>query len=501
MKRRLMIRKNAVATAQIQLNNALAAQQNSIESAKQDVASAEASFSKSQADAANAVTIAQTNLNSQLDSLLTTQTNNIDSYTLAVQQAVVGYNAAMQNGGDTSTAMNKLQSAQLQLQQAQQAQYKDTQSAQNSLTNLQNALLSAQSSQSVQVAQETLNSALLKLASTQSSAAAQIEQNRQQLAQAQSGQQLALNSAQASLDQSKQSVNNASSTEGLKVNEAQLQQGETKVKLLSEQLQDGVLASPVEGVVTSIMTPVGQNAGQSAILSIASTDPVIATVNVSEASVGKFKAGIPMSVKIPTLNKDFDGEVAVVHPAMDATTKSYLVDIKLKDDQHELLPGMFATSSLKSEGKQSIVVPADAVLSQSSGNAVFIVKDGKAKKVLVKIGVMTSSSFEITDGLNVGDELVVKGQELLSDNVPVQVGQPGKGTGGAQGGKGAGGAQGGQGAQGGKGQGSQGQGAAGDGQKKWQGGSGGKEGEGKPADADAASGGAKPEAQKAGAGQ
>jgi HlyD family secretion protein len=471
--------KNAVALAQAQLNNAITTQQNSIESAKQGVSSAQAGFSKSQADASTAVTVAQTNLNSQLDSLLKTQDSNIASYELKVQQAIAAFNSDVHSGKDTTNSLAGLQNAQLQLQQAQQSQYKDTQSAQQSLTSLQNSLLTAQSSQAVQVAQESLNSALLALANTQSTAAAQIDLSRTQLAQSQSSQDIAKNSAEASLDQSKQSLKTAQSTDSLQVSAAQLQQTQTKLKLLSEQLQDGVLTSPVDGIISSILVPVGQNTGQSAVMSIASLDPVIATVNVSESSIGKFKAGLSMSVKVPTLNKSFDGTVYVVHPTMDATSKSYLVDIKLNDDKHELLPGMFAESSLKSEGKQSIVVPADAVLSQPSGNAVFIVKDGKASKVLVKVGVMTSSSFEITSGLNVGDVLVVKGQELLSDNVPVQVAQPGQESGANGSGKSNG--QGGQSGQSGQGknggQGGQGQGGQGGQGQSRQGGQGGQSGQ------------------------
>lgn len=496
--------KNSVALSQIQLNNAINTQQSSIESAKQNVSSSQVSFSKAQSDAATSVTIAQTNLNSQLDSLLTSQSNNIASAQLTVQQAVMAYNFAAQSGSGLDAALNKLQTSQLALQQAQQAQYKDTQTAQQSLTSLQNALLTAQSSQAVQVAQEDLNAKLLALANTQASAAAQIELSRTQLAQTQSTQEITKNSAAATLDQSKQAVKSAQATDSIQVSAAQLQQTQTKLKLLSEQLQDGVLTSPVDGIVSAVLVPVGQNTGQSAVVSIAAFDPVLATVNVSEASIGKIIAGLPMAVNIPTLKKTFEGTVYTVHPTMDATSKSYYVDIKLDDANHELLPGMFASSSLKSEGKQSIVVPADAVLSQPSGNAVFIVKDGKASKVLVKVGVMTSSSFEITNGLKVGDELVIKGQELLSDNVPVQVGQAGQGAGAAGAGKGQG-----QGAQG-QGQGQAGQGRAG-GQGGGQGGAqagkngqGGQSQNGQGAQAGQnGQSGAKPsaEAPKAGAGQ
>lgn len=133
-----------------------------------------------------------------------------------------------------------------------------------------------------------------------------------------------------------------------------------------------------------------------------------------------------MKVNVPTLGKAFDGVVTVIRPTLDSVTKSYGVDIQINDPKKELLPGMFASSSLKNEGRKAIMVPADAVISQPSGNAVFIVQEGRAKKVNVKVGALTSSLFEITSGLKEGDEIVVKGQEMLSDKAAVQVVQPGQ---------------------------------------------------------------------------
>lgn len=462
--------KQSVALAQSQLNNAITAQQNAVASARQGVANAQTSFNSTQASAATAITVAQNNLNAQLDALLTSQSNNLQTLELNVQQAAAAYSAALQSRQGMDAALSKLQGAQLALQQAQQTQYKDAQSAQaaaqSQLANLQNALLQAQSSQQVQVAQEALNAALVSLANAQATASAQIEVSQQQLSQ----QQIALTNAQASQQastkQAQQTYKAAQSTDGLKVSEAQLQQAQTNVKTLEQQLEDGVLNSPVDGIVTAIGTPVGQNAsGSAGVVTIAAVSPVLATVNVSEATIGKIKTDAPMSVTVPTLNKTYDGKVYAIHPTMDATSKSYLVDIQLNDPQHELLPGMFATSSLKSEGRQAIMVPADAVINQTSGNAVYIVKDGKAKKVLVKLGAITSTEFEVTSGLQVGDELVVKGQELLSDNVPVVVGQPGQGQGGQGQGQRQNGQsnQGGQGGQGGQGQRQNGQGGQGQG--------------------------------------
>jgi HlyD family secretion protein len=504
--------KRAVAVAQAQLNNAIASQQNAIASAKQGVANAQTSFNSTQASVSAAITAAQNNLNAQLDALLTSQSNNLQTLQLNVQQAAAAYSAALQSNQGVDAALAKLQAAQLALQQAQQNQYKDAQSAQaaaqSQLTSLQNALLQAQSSQQVQVAQEALNAALVSLANAQATAAAQIEVSQQQLAQQETALANAQKSQQTSVKQAEQAYKAAQSTDALKVNEAQLQQAQTNVKQLEEQLEDGVLKSPIDGIVTAIGTPVGQNASSSTpIVTVAAVDPVLATVNVSEAAIGKIKTGLPMTVSVPTLNKTYEGKVYAIHPTMDATSKSYLVDIQLDDPQHELLPGMFATSSLKSEGRQAIMVPADAVISQPSGNAVYIVKDGRAKKVLVKLGAITSTAFEVTSGLQVGDELVVKGQELLSDNVPVVVGQPGQGQGGPGQGQGQRpNGQGGQG-QGGQRQGGQGQRQGGQGQRPNGQGEGGQRqgGQGQrpqtPAGGQNQTGGADAGAVRAGAGQ
>lgn len=325
-------------------------------------------------------------------------------------------------------------------------------------------MAAAQNSQSVQVAQEQLNRDTISLANAQNTLSVILDTNQQtvqkdqlSLANAQSTQDLSLNVSKAQVAQSEQALQTAKSTDAVTVSAAQFDQAQSNLKILNEQLQDGVLLSPVDGVVTAINTPVGQNAGNNGnIISVAALNPTQATVNIPESSIGKIKKGMEMKVNVPTLNKTFEGTVAAIRPTLDAVTKAYGVDIKIDDPKGEVLPGMFATSSMKSEGRQAIMVPADAILSQPNGTAAFVVKDGKAKKVTVKIGTMTSSEFEVTSGLSEGDELVVKGQELLSDKASVQIVQPGQEGQQKQGQQGQQGQQNGQRPQG-QGQGQQGQ--------------------------------------------
>lgn len=451
--------KQQLALSQANYNKAISDQQNSIASAKQQVAISQQNLNNAQNTYNTTLANAQNTLNAQQDTTQTSQvsTNNSQaSLQLALQQAIVNLNNVEAASGAKKTevdaALAKVQSAQLALDQAQQTTPNSLSSATAALLKAQGDLAAAQSSQTIQVAQETLNRDTVALANAQNTLSVILDTNQQSLQKDQlsyansvTSQQTNLNVTKAQVAQSEQALLTAQSTDAVVVSSAQYQQAETNLRVLNEQLQDGVLSSPIDGVVTVVSIPVGQNATtQAAILSIATIDPTQATVNISEANIGKIKIGMEMKVTVPTLNKTFDGTVSTIKPLLDPVTKAYSVDIKVSDPKGELLPGMFATSSLKSEGRKAVMVPADAVLSQPSGSAAFIVQDGRAKKVSVKVGSLTSAMFEITSGLSEGDELVVKGQELLSDKAAVQIVQPGKEGQKPQGAQQQGGQQGGQ---------------------------------------------------------
>lgn len=416
------IAKQAVALSQAQLNSAIQTQQNQIAAAKQAVASAQASLNKAINDTAVALQSAQNNFSYQADNLQALQNNTIDDLKAALRQAIAAY----QNSDNDQALLSKVEQAQAALDRAQESPLgnKDLASALKAYNDAQTALQNAQNSQAVQIAQETLNEKLLALANAQAATPdkeqQQLRRDQLALSNAQAALETQMNVAKAQLEQQEAALKTAQA-----VSAAQLELARTNLRITAEQLKEGVLNSPVSGIVTAIGTPVGQNAGsQSTVATIATVEPTLVTVNVSEANIGKMKVGMPMAVKVPTLDKSFEGKIAAVRPVLDSVTKSYGVDIEVNDPKQELLPGMFAVSSLQNEGRQAIMVPADAVVSQPSGNAVFIVKDGRAQKVLVKTGTLTSAQIEIVSGLKEGDELVVRGQELLSDNVPVQVVQP-----------------------------------------------------------------------------
>ncbi|SFU84327.1 efflux RND transporter periplasmic adaptor subunit [Alicyclobacillus macrosporangiidus] len=315
---------------------------------------------------------------------------------------------------------NALNTGYTQLQQAQQ-QYNQglaavsqaqtaLSSAQSNLANAQKSLADATPDASTNLAQQTQLT---------------VQQAETSLAQAQAQYQAAQSSlklAQAIYDdrtQAKQALDNALAQ--LKTSTANLQTAQATLEM---QVKDGQVTTPISGYVQAVNAQVGQNVGpQTQMITIASMDPAMATVQVPEFDIGKLKVGTKMSVYVPTLNQTVEGKVFAIHPQLDSATNQYPVDIELDGGGAKLLPGMQVEARQETTGSQTaILVPADSVLSlQSGAQEVFVVQNGVAHSRIVQVGAMTSSQYEITSGLQTGDQLVVKGQNLLSDGDKVTI--------------------------------------------------------------------------------
>lgn len=210
--------------------------------------------------------------------------------------------------------------------------------------------------------------------------------------------------------------------------ENQLQQDKVSVKTaqssLQVQLQDGQVISPISGVVQSVGAQVGQEIGPSTnLVTIATTNPTQVTVDVPEPDIGKVQKGSSMNVSFPALDETYQGTVLDIEPQLSPSTNEYPVDILISGNHSDLLQGMQAEAQLQNTAEQKeILVPADAVLSlQSGAEEVFVESNNKVHSEIVEVGTMTSTQYQITSGLAVGQKIVVQGQNLLSDGDTVKV--------------------------------------------------------------------------------
>ena len=116
------------------------------------------------------------------------------------------------------------------------------------------------------------------------------------------------------------------------------------------------------------------------------------------------------------------GKLLFSNLAVDPSTGSVSLRAEFPNPAHELLPGMFASIRF-SEGSadNSIRVPQRAVQSGPQGQFVMTVDaEGKAAPRPVKTGGMAGGDFLITDGLKVGDQVIVNGLQKARPGTPVK---------------------------------------------------------------------------------
>ena len=445
---------SALQSSQTGLSNAQSAATATVVSAQKALVTAQSQLDNANVQYANGVKQAQTTLDAAqatLDAANTQVQTGLASAQATLDAANTQAKTAQANLGKTQDAYN---TANQQLQRAQQMAHSTTdpsllaaqatmeqsaialQNAQSSIANGNAAVTKAQADlantqaglqAAVTKAQAALAAAQAGLQAAQDSKAVQTAQA--QLTQAQAAVEAAnttsansIAAAQASVAQSETNNQVVSNNPQTQVGASQVQAAQAGIKVYQAQISNGQIIAPVGGYVTAVTAEVGQSVGPgTGFITIASMDPLIATIDVPVNNINKMQVGQSMSVLVPSTQETLAGTISAVLPAPDPTSKKYAVNITLTPGKQQVLPGMPVEAFAQNSGKQGIVIPADCVISMQSGAiSVFVIENGKAVQRAVKVGNMTGTLYEITGGLQAGDTVVTQGQNLLSDGNPVQ---------------------------------------------------------------------------------
>lgn len=199
---------------------------------------------------------------------------------------------------------------------------------------------------------------------------------------------------------------------------AQVTQAQAGVNSAQIQLNNAAITSPISGVVSAKDVKVGQLAGgQSGSVTIIDSSNFIAEVSVPDKMVVKLQAGQSVQVSISALdNKKVTGVIGKISPNSNSKDNSYTVKVKIDNSNGELKAGMFARVSLPSEKKDKILtVPNEALKIENNVNYLYVDDKGKVKKVSVNVGISNDKVTEITGNVKAGIEVIVEGQNLLSN--------------------------------------------------------------------------------------
>ena len=187
-----------------------------------------------------------------------------------------------------------------------------------------------------------------------------------------------------------------------------------------------LLLADKDGIVTSVRAEPGQvvSAGQ-AVITLAHSDDVEATVAVPEQEIIKLKEGQPASVSLwsaPDIKSE--GKIREIAGAADPASRTYAVRVTIAEPAPEMRIGMTAAVTFRvSRETPALVVPI-AALSGDGGKTTAFVADPRTETVArrdIEAGRVANEGGEIKAGLKPGDILVTAGVQFLKDGMKVRL--------------------------------------------------------------------------------
>ncbi|EKQ51571.1 MULTISPECIES: efflux RND transporter periplasmic adaptor subunit [unclassified Clostridium] len=169
----------------------------------------------------------------------------------------------------------------------------------------------------------------------------QLDQSETALTAAESG----CKSAQATLDM----LNKGETAESIAISEAQVKSAQAALNTAQVQLQNREIVSPVSGIVTSKNINNGELAAVGApLLSIVNLDCIVINAYLPSTYINKISVNQAVVIKVSEIpDKEFQGEISVIDPAVDSKNKNVLVKVKFDDKDPLLKPGMFAEIGIR----------------------------------------------------------------------------------------------------------------------------------------------------------
>ena len=189
------------------------------------------------------------------------------------------------------------------------------------------------------------------------------------------------------------------------------------------------LVAPFDGSITRKATEAGEwvETGTT-VFDLVETDALWFELQVAQ----EFLAAIQNVERATVLLDPFKGsplkaKIDVVVPVKDPISRTFLTRLAFDDPDSLASPGMSGTAVLKVRPARprSVSVPRDAVTRYPDGSAkVWTVREEAGRQVARSVSVTTSGrlgeTVEVTEGLNGGEQVVVRGNEGLSEEDEVE---------------------------------------------------------------------------------
>ena len=205
------------------------------------------------------------------------------------------------------------------------------------------------------------------------------------------------------------------------VSYANLQAAQADVALLESQISKTEIKAPFDGTIGFRKISPGEYITPGTdIASLVNDNPAKIQFSVPEKYSQMLGRNTVIKYRLEGQPGERTASVYAVEPTIDQSTRTLQLKALTPNPNGRLIPGAFAKIEVQMETQSNtILIPAESILSESAGQKVYLYKGGKVQPIMVETGTRTNNRVEIVLGISPGDSVITTGMMQITPRTMV----------------------------------------------------------------------------------
>lgn len=194
---------------------------------------------------------------------------------------------------------------------------------------------------------------------------------------------------------------------------------EVALGLAERDLELCSVQSPLNGVIESIdVAPQMRLGGDASLAVIHQLDPIYVQMDYPMECCDTLAVGQTAEIILDAFPQEkFTGKVARILPTVATKTRVLPVLVEVANPNNRIRAGISGYVRIAGETSSGTAIPSIAVIKKKQKAMVVRVEDNRAKIQEVRTSPVVQAGYvEVLDGVNMGDEIVVYGQDAVREN-------------------------------------------------------------------------------------
>ena len=206
---------------------------------------------------------------------------------------------------------------------------------------------------------------------------------------------------------------------------------EKMVDQMKDRLSKTKIYAPFDGEIDEIISNVGSNLipGVSQILRLVNLDIIYAESFVSEKYISFIGEGTEAIVQIPLLNMDYRSSVNQTGNFINPSNRTFRIEVPVENFDNRIKQNLDAKIKINIYKKdEAIGIPLRIVREDALGkNFVYVMSEDNKEgvyltsKQFITLGNKSEDKVEVTEGLDLGDIVVLEGAYSVEDSQRVKL--------------------------------------------------------------------------------